>query len=71
MKATPAEITKALLILDETPRRLAAASTHADAARLRLKPDARGWSAVDVLAHLRSCADQANCIFFRTAFAVY
>ncbi len=57
MKATPSEIQKFLAVLAETPRRLAAASAHADESRLRLKPDPRGWSAVDILAHLRSCAD--------------
>ena len=57
MKATPAEIQQILSALDETPRRLTRASSRADANRLRLKPDPRGWSAVDILSHLRSCAD--------------
>ena len=57
MKATSSEVAKALALLEETPRRLTAASSRTEAARLRLKPDARGWSAVDVLAHLRACAD--------------
>lgn len=57
MKATPAEIRKALAILDETPRRLAAAASRADEARARFKPDPKSWSAVEALSHLRACAD--------------
>src|SRR5215470_7455413 len=57
MKSTPAEIEKALAILSETPRRIAKASAGLDETRLRFAPDKKAWSASEVLAHLRSCAD--------------
>jgi hypothetical protein len=57
MKATRAEIADILRTLDQTPKALARSTSRAEAARLRLKPDARSWSALDILAHLRSCAD--------------
>lgn len=57
MKATRPAIQKYFDLLADTPRRLTAATAGVDEARLRLKPDPSGWSALDILAHLRACAD--------------
>lgn len=57
MKANPREIQEILKTLADVPRRLTKASANADKSRLRLKPEPSAWSAVDVLAHLRACAD--------------
>ncbi len=57
MKITPAEIEEILELLAETPPRIASASRGVENARLHFKPDDQSWSANDVLAHLRSCAD--------------
>lgn len=57
MKATPGEIETALQLLAETPGRIAAAIESLDDERLHLRPDAKTWSANDILAHIRACAD--------------
>jgi DinB family protein len=57
MKATPAEIEKYLRIISETPQQIARAANGLNEARLQFKPDGKSWSANDILAHLRSCAD--------------
>lgn len=57
MKATPREVQEILETLADVPRRLTKASANTDESRLRLKPEPSAWSAVDVLAHLRACAD--------------
>jgi DinB superfamily len=57
MKVTSAEIEEVLQLLAETPRRIASASTGLENARLHFKADDKAWSANDILAHLRSCAD--------------
>jgi hypothetical protein len=57
MKATTAEIQKYLKLLEETPSRIEAATKGVDEARLQFSPDENEWSANDILAHLRSCAD--------------
>lgn len=44
-------------VLRETPRRLAVLTASATAAQLRFVPEPGEWSATEVLAHLRSCAD--------------
>lgn len=44
-------------MLEEHPRRLAAATKSVPAARLRRERILGEWTAVDVLAHLRCCAD--------------
>jgi len=46
-----------LALLDETPRRIAALTAGLAPAQLRSTPNHDGWSANDVLAHLRACAD--------------
>jgi hypothetical protein len=50
-------IEQVLSLLAETPRRISALTAGLAPARLRTCPDPDGWSANDVLAHLRSCAD--------------
>lgn len=57
MKATPAEIENYLGILSETPQRIGKVAKGLDEARLQFKADSKSWSANDILAHLRSCAD--------------
>ena len=44
-------------MLAEAPLRLASITTGVAADRLRTSPGDGEWSAVDVLAHMRSCAD--------------
>lgn len=50
-------IAEALAMLDEHPRRIAAATNGIPARRLRNERILGEWSAVDVLAHLRACSD--------------
>jgi DinB family protein len=57
MKATASEAQKYLEIVSETPRRIASIVRGMDEDRLQLRADAKSWSANDILAHLRSCAD--------------
>jgi DinB superfamily len=57
MKATQKEIDKALSLLTETPLRIAAMTTDKDDTLLQAKHDKKSWSANDILAHVRSCAD--------------
>jgi DinB superfamily len=57
MKATPAQIEEVLQTLAETPRRIAVATETTAAEQLMYRPDAKSWSANDILAHLRACAD--------------
>jgi hypothetical protein len=57
MKATPVEIEKYLNFLEESPRRIRTLSKGIDGARLQFRLDNKTWSANDILAHLRSCAD--------------
>jgi hypothetical protein len=52
-----------LTLLAETPPRLAALTAGLAPAQLQTRPSPAEWSANDVLAHLRSCADVwGNCI---------
>jgi hypothetical protein len=56
-------IEQVLELLADAPPRLAALTAGLAPARLRVVPDSDGWSANDVLAHLRSCADVwGDCI---------
>ena len=48
---------RVLTLLAETPTRLAALAADLAPARLRTAPDPDAWSANEVLAHLRACAD--------------
>src|SRR5712692_6481387 len=52
-----------LTLLAETPPRIAALTAGLVPAQLHTTPTPDGWSANDVLAHLRACADVwGNCI---------
>ncbi len=57
MKIDPAEIESVLNLLAQTPRRISSASNGLENARLHFKSDEEAWSANDILAHLRACAD--------------
>jgi hypothetical protein len=48
---------QALAVLAETPRRIAELTAGLAPDRLRTRPLSEEWSANEVLAHLRSCAD--------------
>ena len=50
-------IEQALVLLEATPPRLAALADGVTPAQLRAAPAPNEWSANDVLAHLRACAD--------------
>ncbi len=57
MKVDTGEIEKILSSLAETPSRILTASQGLEASRLHNRLDDETWSANDILAHLRSCAD--------------
>lgn len=57
MEISPAETETLLEQLAETPRRLAALSRGLASAQLQARPGEDAWSANDILAHLRACAD--------------
>jgi hypothetical protein len=56
-------VEQVLSLLAETPRRLAALTAGLAQAQLNTAPNHDEWSANDVLAHRRACADMwGNCI---------
>ncbi|MDQ6672127.1 MAG: DinB family protein [Chloroflexota bacterium] len=56
-------IEQVLTLLAETPPRIAALTAGVAPAQLHTTPNHDGWSANDVLAHLRACADVwGNCM---------
>ena len=56
-------IEQVLTLLEATPRRIAALTDELAPAQLRTAPTHEEWSANEVLAHLRACADVwGNCI---------
>jgi hypothetical protein len=56
-------IEQVLTLLAETPRRIATLTAGLGSSQFRAAPDDDGWSANDVLAHLRACADiWGNCM---------
>jgi hypothetical protein len=57
VKVTEKEIQKALALLAATPVHVAALTQSIDDMRLQTRHDRQSWSANDILAHLRSCAD--------------
>ena len=57
MIVTSDEVGVILESLAITPQRIAMASRNLEGSRLYFKPDKDSWSANDILAHLRSCAD--------------
>jgi hypothetical protein len=50
-------IEQALTLLEETPRRIAAATRGLTETQLQRSPERGEWSANEVLAHVRACAD--------------
>ncbi|HET7036430.1 MAG TPA: DinB family protein [Thermomicrobiaceae bacterium] len=50
-------IAEILTLLSETPERIAALTADLSPAQLRASPAPDEWSATEVLAHLRACAD--------------
>lgn len=63
MFTKPPTIEQILTLLAETPPRIAALTAGQTPAQLRTAPNPGEWSANEVLAHLRSCADMwGTCI---------
>ena len=63
MATTPLSIEQALTLLAQTPPRIAALTDGLAPAQLRTPPGPDEWSANEVLAHLRACADVwGDCI---------
>jgi hypothetical protein len=63
MSSKSLTIEQIVTLLAETPQRIAALTAGLTPAQLRTAPRQGEWSANDVLAHLRSCADMwGNCI---------
>jgi len=56
-KSKKLEVDRILTMLQEGPSRIAEAAANVPPNLLHVPPGANGWSANDVLAHLRSCAD--------------
>src|SRR5262245_645204 len=57
MKVSPAEAENVLRLLAATPRRIATLSRGVEISELYFRPRQDSWSANDILAHLRACAD--------------
>lgn len=57
MEPTSPKIQQFLRLLVATPGRISAAANAVSQSQTYLKPDSRSWSAQEVLAHLRACAD--------------
>jgi hypothetical protein len=57
MKVSPAETESLLKLLAATPRRIASLSREVEISKLHFRPHPDSWSANDILAHLRACAD--------------
>ncbi len=63
MLRTPLTIEQILTLIAETPPRIAALTAGLTSAQLHTTPNQGEWSANDVLAHTRSCADVwGSCI---------
>lgn len=57
MSSRPSTVEQVLMLLAAAPPRIAMLTTGLLPAQLHAKPDPDAWSANDVLAHLRACAD--------------
>ena len=63
MKPSPAAIEQSLEILVRTPEIIVSLSEGFTGSQLNFRPDRKAWSANDVLAHVRACADVwGDCI---------
>ena len=56
-KPSPLTIEQVLSLLGETPSRIATLTAAVDPVQLSSPPNVAEWSALEVLAHLRACAD--------------
>ncbi|MBZ0284745.1 MAG: DinB family protein [Anaerolineae bacterium] len=56
-KVTEAQVKIHLKMLIETPERIAACTAGMDETRLKMPPAPNEWSLVEILAHLRGCAE--------------
>lgn len=57
MTSKPLSVEQILTLLSEAPPRIIALTADLTPAQLRTRPSPDEWSANDVLAHIRSCAD--------------
>jgi len=57
VKATEPEIELVLRLLTETPHHIATVTEALNDSQLHQRPDEKNWSANEILAHLRACAD--------------
>jgi hypothetical protein len=57
LDTNPAEVEQYLALLAETPPRLAAIAARVPAAGLQRVPGSKVWAPVEILAHLRGCAE--------------
>jgi len=57
MDTDPVEIERILSLLAQTPDRISTVSMGYENTQLTFRPDEASWSAIDILAHLRACAD--------------
>ena len=57
LDASPAEVEKYLALLAGAPARLAAITAPVPPAPLQRLPGGTAWAPVEILAHLRGCAD--------------
>jgi hypothetical protein len=55
--STESEIHAVLMVLSETPTQIARIARGLSRRQLHRKPDANAWSAQEIVAHLRACAD--------------
>lgn len=56
---------QALELLAATPRRIEALTTGRTAEQLRMPPSPGEWSAIEILAHIRACADVRGGVALR------
>lgn len=66
LTATPAEIDSCLTLLAQTPERIAAGTTNRAESELTRSPDRKNWSALQILAHLRTC----DAVWSETIYAM-
>jgi hypothetical protein len=57
MQVSSAETESVLRLLATTPRRIASLSRGVEISKLHFRPHQESWSANDIVAHLRACAD--------------
>src|SRR6266568_9489674 len=57
MPSTSLTIERVLTLLAETPTRIAALTADLSPEEVQMRPTPEEWSANEVLAHLRACAD--------------